>query len=892
MDAPLLSLRPCPQCGSGCNPDHQYCPGCGFPIGTMASSVEDKMIGKTLPGGYQMIDLLSVGGMGRVYRAEQRVLGRTVAVKVIHPYLLSDENSIVRFMTEARAASQLNHPNSVSVIDFGKTEDGQPYLVMEFLRGKDLAHVAYEEGPLRFKRIVDVLRQVLLALSEAHALGIIHRDLKPENVILEPMRRGGDFVKVVDFGLAKLRADEGKGQKVTLPGIVCGTPDYMAPEQGRGDVIDGRSDLYAVGVILFQLLTGRLPFESDNPTQIVMMHLSVPIPDPRQVAPERNIPDPLVQLTFKALAKEPADRFQDALEFADALQEAMEEITANEAPPSLAIRQAVAVVCASCGARVVATRFCGECGQRLAPSSEDSSDMAIHDLLPLKLLARDEDLDWLEERRKLADSRLVAARIVAEAGAGKTRLLEEFCRRCSERGDHVVKVGPDPYWAGVAYHALRNAIQELLRLGGKGGSELQWRDADPLARRGLQEVFAGFVPKSDTRSPNERRLALAEALRWALLCCARSSEDQRVILAIDDLERIDGSSRTAFADTVGEPPPCGALVIATQTPSFEAGWASSHAARVLAGLPPAAVARVLKPLKLGGSLANSTHVGMRGVPPLYVEQVLRFVSEGGGEPPPRVADLIEHRTDTLNPEPRRVMQAIAILGDHVMTDLIKQIIPDLKDLETHISELCERGMVVRPEQGRVSLTHPLFREVVGASIPAAVRRELHAKAAGVLDDREAPIEARALHAYNAQDSLTALLLLEQMAERSLARGDTSGAISSLQRGLELARQEMYRGQLDDPLHAVAIFGRRLGEALTLSRNFSDAEGVLREALDVAGPSGPDRAQVLASLARLSFERERSDEAVSLLDEAIEIARRSNAYELVSSLTTTRSGWAS
>jgi serine/threonine-protein kinase len=137
-----LSLRPCPQCGSGCNPEHQYCPGCGFPIGTMASSVEDKMIGKTLPGGYQMIDLLSVGGMGRVYRAEQRVLGRTVAVKVIHPYLLSDENSIVRFMTEARAASQLNHPNSVSVIDFGKTEDGQPYLVMEFLRGKDLAHVA------------------------------------------------------------------------------------------------------------------------------------------------------------------------------------------------------------------------------------------------------------------------------------------------------------------------------------------------------------------------------------------------------------------------------------------------------------------------------------------------------------------------------------------------------------------------------------------------------------------------------------------------------------------------------------------------------------------------------------------------------------------------------
>ncbi len=161
-----------------------------------------------------------------------------MAVKIIHPHLLSDENSALRFMTEARAASQLNHPNSVSVFDFGRTDDGQPYLVMEFLRGKDLARVAYEEGPLPFSRIVDVLRQVLAALGEAHDLGIIHRDLKPENVILEPLRRGGDFVKVVDFGLAKLRADA-QSPSVTSPGIVCGTPDYMAPEQGRGDLLDG-----------------------------------------------------------------------------------------------------------------------------------------------------------------------------------------------------------------------------------------------------------------------------------------------------------------------------------------------------------------------------------------------------------------------------------------------------------------------------------------------------------------------------------------------------------------------------------------------------------------------------------------------------------------------------
>src|SRR6185503_9868635 len=150
------------------------------------------------------------------------------------------------------------------------------------------------------------------------------------NVVLEPLRRGGDFVKVLDFGLAKLKADT-QAPSVTSPGIVCGTPDYMAPEQGRGDPIDGRSDLYAVGVILFQLFTGRLPFEAENPTQVVMMHLSLPVPDPRQVAPERQIPEPLVNVVFKALSKDADKRYQDAHELSEALRSALAE--AESVPP-------------------------------------------------------------------------------------------------------------------------------------------------------------------------------------------------------------------------------------------------------------------------------------------------------------------------------------------------------------------------------------------------------------------------------------------------------------------------------------------------------------------------------------------------------------------------------
>src|SRR6202789_3674795 len=227
-------MRSCPQCGNECNDEHMFCPACGFPIGKVAVDADDPLLGQTLPGGYVILALVGIGGMGRVYRAEQTNLARTVAVKIIHPHLVGEENAAARFITEARAASRLNHPNSVAVIDFGKTPDGQLYLVMEFLRGRDLARVAYEEGPLALRRIVDVLRQVLAALAEAHHLEIIHRDLKPENVILEPLRTGGDFVKVVDFGLAKMRLDSAD-RSITSPGIVCGTPEYMSPEQGRGD---------------------------------------------------------------------------------------------------------------------------------------------------------------------------------------------------------------------------------------------------------------------------------------------------------------------------------------------------------------------------------------------------------------------------------------------------------------------------------------------------------------------------------------------------------------------------------------------------------------------------------------------------------------------------------
>jgi serine/threonine-protein kinase len=282
---------------------------------------------------------------------------------------------------------------------------------------------------------------------------------------------------------------------------------------------------------------------------------------------------------------------------------------------------------------------------------------------------------------------------------------------------------------------------------------------------------------------------------------------------------------------------------------------------------------------------------MRGIFPLYVEQLLRFTMEGGSDPPSRLADLISHRMATLEPRARRVLQALGVLGDAVETEGIGEVLGRPDGVKETLDELIVAGMVTKNGSSH-SLSHPLIRELVLGAIPAEVRRDLHARAVRVYEKREAPIEARALHAYYAQATLEALLLLEQVAERALARGDLNAGVEALRHALELARADVYRGELDDPLKAVAIFARKLGDALIRGGSYSDADGVLREALHVAGPTGAERAQLLATLARVAHGRERSEEAFGYIDEAIDVARRAGSHDLLSSLTNTRRAWAS
>ena len=303
---------------------------------------EPQLEGRVIAGNFRIERLLGRGAMGQVYLAEQMSLGKKVAIKVLHRHLQGDEALAKRFQREAKAASSLNHPNSLQIIDFGQAQSGELFIAMELLSGRDLSTVIHKEFPLSLDRMVRIMTQVLAALDEAHAQNIIHRDLKPENIMIVDGRRERDFVKVCDFGIAKIQdaKSDGDSGTITMAGVVCGTPEYMSPEQCRGEKLDGRSDLYAAGVILYQMATGQLPFTAESALGIVTKHLTeTPVP-PTQRAPQLGIDGNLEKLILEVMQKDREQRPRTAFEMREKLESLLRGRTGSHRVPSDVARAA------------------------------------------------------------------------------------------------------------------------------------------------------------------------------------------------------------------------------------------------------------------------------------------------------------------------------------------------------------------------------------------------------------------------------------------------------------------------------------------------------------------------------------------------------------------------
>ncbi len=410
-------MRVCPRCRATYSARTRFCEK---DAAVLVEELDIERIGATV-GNYHLHDILGRGGMGTVYRGEHVYIGRQVALKILHPRFARYEEAVSRFLREARAASSINHPNIVDVTDFGPLPDGGVFFVMEYLEGTSLEDMIEREGAIELHRSLNVANQMARALAAAHDTGIIHRDLKPDNIMLiqkpgrrelikavEPesedqkpgyvieKERQYDFVKLLDFGIAKVLSHDDVNMEETLQGAVFGTPEYMSPEAARGDAVDRRADIYSVGVILYDMVTGRPPFEARAAAEVLSMHINAAPPPPREAAPHREITEATENLIIKAMAKDPDHRHQSMDELRAELQNCYGSVAFRRNPVSIP------------GAPAASSRM-----RRLTEELDewlqsDESRLSAEQAMNLALADQEEELDEFFDDDRPTDPRMRA----------------------------------------------------------------------------------------------------------------------------------------------------------------------------------------------------------------------------------------------------------------------------------------------------------------------------------------------------------------------------------------------------------------------------------------------------------------------------------------------------
>jgi tetratricopeptide (TPR) repeat protein len=874
------------------------------------------VIGMLLNARYQLEAEIGGGGMGVVYRAHDTVLGRDVAVKVLSAAELGTEGR-ARLLHEAQAAAGLNHPNIVTVHDVGEAK-GLPFIVMELVEGPSL----YEQPPAELEQILTITRQICAALDHAHSNGIIHRDLKPENVLItpDPRAEGGCAAKLVDFGLARSMTS-----RLTSEGTLVGTASYLAPELALGQPYDGRADLYALGVMLYELTTGRLPFLADDPLAVISQHLHAPVVPPR--ARDEGIPPALDALIVRLLSKDPQDRPASAAEVLRVLE-----------APGILDREAV-----------------------------PARDLSVLERIERgRLVARERELAEARAAWRKASAGEGGMLLVSgEPGIGKTRLVRELCTEVQVAGDRVLvgecyAEGGAPYdpFAQILRHAFGSAVGEQLAAALPDFVLADLLTLAPSLRLRFPDVPAN--PSLDAKAQQQRLFENMVAF------CQALCDQAPLLLVLEDAHWADSGSLALLRHLARRTRRQPLLLVATyreveldQTRPFQEVLMDLNRERLATRLRlsrlgqegtrdmlAALFAEEIMPDLVRPEFLAGIYTETEGNP-FFVEEVCKALVESGQvyfvdgawgrldmeelEIPQSVRVAIQSRVGKMPPECQEILHLAAVLGrEFAFETLLAASDPSPGSgqgagEEDLIDALECAGRAQLVEEVRAgwdvvfAFTHALIPATLYDGVSTLRRRRLHRRAAAAIERLHPDdFEALAYHCAEAGDKERALLYHAQAGDRASAAYANLEAEGHYRAALELVEGEAERADLLWELGRVLDRQSRYEEAMEIWRDgiahyqalgnmdgvarlyarsaraiwsLGDTPGGLqlsREGMAaVAGaPESPDLADLLHETARACFFNGLPDEAASLCRGALEMAERLGAVRVHAEALTT------